>query len=146
MDLFGQANGDYPLGVPCKTNTLDHPGETDFDNGAAEFTSIGPGIESPEETTMMGTCYQVIVYVSESIFNPWIQGALNAELVDGGSVEWKGEGTWSPKLAGGVCVDWGDAASFAWNCDLVAKNGEPIWELKNCARVGTAPNFASACP
>lgn len=129
MDLLGQANGDYPTGVPCETNTLDHSGEIDFDNGSAEFTSFGT--ESQEDTTMMGTCFQ---------------GALNAELVDGGSVEWKGEGTWSPKLGGGVCVDWRDDASFAWTCDLVEKSGEPTWELKNCARVGTAPNYESVCP
>ena len=58
MDLLGQANGDYPTGVPCETNTLDHSGEIDFDNGSAEFTSFGT--ESQEDTTMMGTCFQVI--------------------------------------------------------------------------------------
>jgi len=77
-----------------------------------------------EEKNMMGSCYE---------------GALNAHLSDGGEVTWEGAGTWSPQLSQGVCVDWRDAASYVWVCDL-SGSGSP-WSLGNCVELKDA-----SCP
>jgi len=125
VSLLGEKNGGNLDGVPCQTNILDHAGSTDFGPGSTEFNGRLNGQEDQAEKNMMGGCYE---------------GALNAQLNDGGSVSWMGEGTWAPQTAGGVCVDWRDEIAFAWACDTQASGSE--WNLVNCKSLSPA----TSCP
>jgi len=124
VNLLGEKNGANLDGVPCHTNKMDHAGSTDFGPGSAEFNGRRNGVEDQEEKNMMGGCYE---------------GPLNSRI-NGGSVTWKGEGTWEPQASGGICVDWRDQQAFAWTCDLSASGSE--WNLVNCQYFGTA----TSCP
>jgi len=128
VSLLGEKNGGNLDGVPCQTNILDHAGSTDFGPGSTEFNGRLNGQEDQAEKNMMGGCYE---------------GALNAQLNDGGSVSWMGEGTWAPQTAGGVCVDWRDEQSFAWACDLSPSDGSE-WNLVNCKEAGSGTE--TSCP
>ena len=59
VNLLGEKNGGNPLGVPCKTNTMDHAGSMDFGPGSAEFNGRINGQEDQAEKNMMGGCYEV---------------------------------------------------------------------------------------
>ena len=59
MTLLGKKDGNYPEGLPCHSNTLDHSDSTDFDSGAAMFDGKKNGQTDPEEKNMMGSCYEV---------------------------------------------------------------------------------------
>ena len=59
VNLLGEKNGGNPLGVPCKTNTMDHAGSMDFGPGSAEFNGRINGQENQAEKNMMGGCYEV---------------------------------------------------------------------------------------
>jgi len=122
VELLGEKNANFFDGVPCSTRVLDHKATTDFaSSGSAVFDGKKNGHEDEGERTMMGTCYEA---------------ALNAQLSNGGSITWEGEGTWTPQASGGVCVDWQDAASFAWACDITGSG--PSYTLTNCVSLAPA--------
>ena len=59
MKLFGKTDSEYPDGLPCETNSLDHKGSTDFASGSTVFDGTKNGQVDPEEKNMMGSCYEV---------------------------------------------------------------------------------------
>ena len=59
MKLLGEKNGDYPGGVPCQTNILDHKESRDFVGETTIFNGRKNGTENEDETNMMGSCYEV---------------------------------------------------------------------------------------
>ena len=63
VTLLGKKDGNYPEGLPCHSNTLDHSDTTDFDSGAAIFDGRKNGDTDPEEKNMMGSCYEVTLQI-----------------------------------------------------------------------------------
>jgi len=116
--LKGEPVVGYPYGVPCATNVLDRAGSTEFGSGAsARFDGQLNGAQNDEEEAMIGGCFHA---------------PLNNQL-KGGTLSWKGEGTWEPEF---VCVDWQDDTVFANKCDVskVAGNANQF-ELVSCNEI-----------
>jgi len=91
--LNGRLNVASP--IQCKTNNLDHTGETDFDAGDAVF----------DDKLTLG------------LFENG-GGCLNAPLdgdISDSRWEWKGEGTWTGET---ICVEWQEGDVFAAICDF----------------------------
>jgi len=119
-NLLGEAVPGYTDGVPCNTGTLDREGSTEFGaGGSANFDGTQNGSQNDVEENMMMGCFHA---------------PLNNQLV-GGTLKWEGEGTWSPVLSGGVCVDWLDDV-FANECDLQNVDGK--WNLIACHEITPA--------
>ena len=62
IKLKGGSSEDHPDGLPCSTDTLDHPDTIDFgDGGIATFGGRigGAGDSEDDVRTMMRDCFQV---------------------------------------------------------------------------------------
>ena len=77
MKLLGKTDSEYPLGLPCQTNSLDHKGKIDFASGSTVFDGTKNGQVDSEEKNMMGSCYEV------RLGDP-----RNEVILQGGSFNW----------------------------------------------------------
>ena len=135
VKLRGQKNADFPYGVECTTKPLNHAGSSDFTNrSTAVFNGKDKnGNDDEEEKKMLGSC---------------LDARLNAQLSDGGILEWRGDGKLFPRQKMGVCAEWLDITSFAYTCDLYPIGAEhsasafPEWVLHKCTRLG----YETSCP
>ena len=65
VTLLGKKDANFPEGLPCATNRLDHAATTDYDgsNGSkARFDGTLGGAEDENEKNMMGGCYSVRLF------------------------------------------------------------------------------------
>jgi len=117
LTLYGERVIGLPEGVPCTTELLDHTDTRDFQKGQT-------AVWDESSPTQLGGCYEA---------------PLNAMLRDGGKLEWKGTGTWTPQS---VCVDW-KSTNSVYQCLVVpvpssnstdTEEDAPIttWSLMNC--------------
>ena len=148
IKLKGGSSQDLPDGLPCSTDTLDHPDSIDFgDGGIATF-----GARIGDERAMLRDCFQATISSFVSSFSS-SQAPFNGLLVEG-SLEWVGEHGWQPL---DVCIDWQEdnlggldnfdvednlggvenSDSIAMRCNLVP-SGEGYWHLEGCLNLDTA--------
>merc|ERR1711962_413038 len=117
LTLFGERVIGLPEGVPCTTELLDHTDTRDFQKGQT-------AVWDESSPTQLGGCYEA---------------PLNAMLRDGGKLEWKGTGIWTPQS---VCVDW-KSTNSVYQCLVVpvpssnstdTEENAPVtpWSLMNC--------------
>jgi len=114
--LVGPRAGDWRRN--CTTNRLDHAGKQDFAAGEATFDGL-------PDKDLLGVCYHA---------------PLNSQVVDGGSVEWLGAGTWTPASPMGICVDWYEIEKpeleHVWTCTLEDSGDGKKWNVKDCNNDG----------
>jgi len=112
VKLLGEKIAGFSDGVPCDTSVLDHPGQQDFVTGrVATFDG--------EVEQMLGTCYE---------------SPLNGILMDGGTLTWRGEGSYNPES---LCVNWKSEDNLALKCNFEEVVPGSQWKMVGCTDVGS---------
>jgi len=96
--------------IRCKTKTLDHNSEVDFDAGSATFT----------EKTYLGEYTD-----SEGCLMAPLDGILSEKDSE---VKWTGDGNW---VGSKICAEWFGDDVYAQQCDILGS------VLSNCESVGS---------